>query len=80
MNNETKPKTKIESESDILTLTEVSEILQVHPNTLRNWDETGELKALRIGKKGTRRYRRSDVNNYIKKMENAKPEDYKKSK
>ena len=80
MNNETESETKIESESDILTLTEVSEILQVHPNTLRNWDKTGELKALRIGDKGRRRYRRLDVNNYIKKMENAKPEDYKKPK
>ena len=27
-----------------LTLTEVSELLNVHPNTLRNWDANGTLK------------------------------------
>jgi len=39
MNNET--------ESDILTLTEVSKMLHLHPNTLRNYDANGTLKALR---------------------------------
>lgn len=36
-------------ESDkLLTLTEVSDLLKVHPNTLRNWDKNGTLKAARI--------------------------------
>lgn len=39
-----------------LTLTEVSELLNVHPNTLRNWDANGTLKATRIGVKKVRRY------------------------
>ncbi|MBR0415973.1 helix-turn-helix domain-containing protein [Candidatus Saccharibacteria bacterium] len=60
MNNET--------ESDILTLTEVSKMLHLHPNTLRNYDTNGTLKALRMGKKRTRRYRRADVEAFIKAM------------
>ena len=59
---------KNKSEPDILTLTEVSKMLNLHPNTLRNYDANGTLKALRLGEKGTRRYRRTDVENFLKKM------------
>lgn len=54
--------------SEILTLTEVSEMLNVHPNTLRNWDANGTLKPLRMGEKKIRRYRRSDVEAFIQRM------------
>lgn len=57
-----------EPESDILTLTEVSKMLHLHPNTLRNYDANGTLKALRMGEKRTRRYRRADVEAFIKAM------------
>lgn len=57
-----------ERETDILTLTEVSKMLHLHPNTLRNYDANGTLKALRMGEKRTRRYRRSDVEAFINKM------------
>lgn len=57
-----------ETKSDILTLTEVSKMLHLHPNTLRNYDANGTLKALRMGTKRTRRYRRSDVEAFIEKM------------
>lgn len=46
---------------EILTLTQVCEILNVHPNTLRNWDKNGQLKAIRMGVKRIRRYRKGDV-------------------
>lgn len=45
----------------LLTLREASEILKCHPNTLRLWDKKGILKAVRIGERGDRRYRREDV-------------------
>lgn len=55
-------------ESDkLLTLTEVSDLSKVHPNTLRNWCKNGTLKAVRIGIKKIRRYKKRDVENFIAK-------------
>lgn len=51
---------------EYLTITQACELLQVHPNTLRNWDKKGVLKANRIGIRGIRRYKREDL---IKFME-----------
>ena len=65
---------KSEQPSDILTLSEVSRMLHLHPNTLRNYDANGTLKALRMGSKRTRRYRRSDVEDFLKKMSEAETE------
>ena len=48
-----------------LTLAEVSELLKIHPNTLRSWDANGTLKATRIGIKKVRRYRKSEIDNFI---------------
>ena len=47
----------------LLTLREAGEILKCHPNTLRNWDRKGILKAVRIGERKDRRYRREDILN-----------------
>lgn len=55
------------NEEKYLTLTEVSELLKIHPNTLRNWDANGTLKAIRIGVKKVRRYRQSDIDKFINK-------------
>lgn len=52
---------------ELLTLKEASKILKVHPNTLRIWDNNGTLKAVRIGIKRTRRYKKDDLENFIKK-------------
>lgn len=49
----------------LLTLEEVSKILHVSKGTLRNWDKKGILKAVRIGEKGERRYRKEDVDKII---------------
>lgn len=46
---------------ELLTITEVSEILKVHPNTLRKWDRKGILKAVRFGQRGDRRYTKEDI-------------------
>lgn len=51
---------------DMLTLQQASDILNVHPNTLRNWDNQGVLNAVRYGKRGDRRYRKDDVLNILK--------------
>ena len=49
------------TEDKLLTLAQACELLQVHPNTLRKWDKKGYLKAIRIGTRGDRRYRKADV-------------------
>lgn len=54
---------------ELLTLKEACGILKVHPNTLRQWDEKGILKAVRFGNRGDRRYRKEDIENLIKKQE-----------
>lgn len=46
---------------ELLTLQEACELLKVHPNTLRQWDRTGMLPAIRIGEKRIRRYRKEDI-------------------
>lgn len=46
---------------ELLTLKETYETLKVHPNTLRQWDEKGILKAVRFGERKDRRYRKRDV-------------------
>jgi len=51
----------------LLSIDEVAGILHCHKNTLRNWDKNGFLKAIRIGSRGDRRYKESDV---LKVMEN----------
>ncbi len=46
---------------ELLTISEASELLRVHPNTLRNWDKDGTLVAKRIGKKRARKYLKEDL-------------------
>ena len=46
---------------NILTMKQVCELLNVHPNTLRNWDNNGVLKALRFGSRRDRRYKKADI-------------------
>lgn len=50
---------------ELLTLKEASKILKVHPNTLRIWDNNDTLKAVRIGIKRTRRYKKADLEKFI---------------
>lgn len=47
--------------SEILTLAEACDLLNCHPNTLRNWDNKGILKAIRFGTRKDRRYKREDI-------------------
>ncbi len=56
----------MEEESEILTLEQASKLLNCHPNTLRNWDNKGILKAIRIGTRKDRRYRKSDILQLLK--------------
>ncbi len=58
-------KSEVNNQEELLTLSEVSELLKVHPNTLRNWDTNGTLKSVRIGIKKVRRYKKIDIDKFI---------------
>jgi excisionase family DNA binding protein len=45
----------------MLTARQVSQMLNVHINTVRRWDVRGVLKAYRVGPRGDRRFSREDV-------------------
>ena len=49
------------NEKTLLTIKEVCREFNVHPNTLRNWDRSGKLKAMRVGPRKDRRYKRDEV-------------------
>lgn len=54
---------------DLLTLEDAAMKLKVSMGTLRRWDNEGNLKAVRIGTRrnvGDRRYRKEDIENYLK--------------
>ena len=52
---------KLTALPDILTLQQACDVLNCHPNTLRSWDNKGILKAIRLGTRKDRRYRKNDV-------------------
>lgn len=51
--------------SEMLTVSEVARLIHVHPNTLRRWSDTGIIRALRITRRGDRRFRLVDVNRFL---------------
>jgi MerR family transcriptional regulator, copper efflux regulator len=57
---------------DYLTVIEAAEQLGVSPSTLRNWDRSGKLAALRHPVNGYRLYRRSDLAALLKRLSQGK--------
>jgi len=59
----------------LLTVQQVAELLNVHPNTVRQWSDQGMLKSYRIGPRGDRRFTQDDVTSFLnlksKDIENA---------
>lgn len=54
---------------DVLTLQQACDILNCHPNTLRQWDNKGLLKAMRFGTRRDRRYRKQDIVKFLSRSE-----------
>ena len=46
---------------ELLTLKQASLLINVHPNTLRNWEREGKVKAIRIGSRRDRRFIKSSI-------------------
>jgi excisionase family DNA binding protein len=59
----TKPTQKISIDNlpDLLTISEVAEILRVSPLTIKRWGKKGKLPAIRINSRGDRRYKKEVV-------------------
>lgn len=56
----------METDSKLLKISETAKLLNVHPNTLRKWDKKGILVAVRFGDRKDRRYRKEDIEKFIK--------------
>ena len=56
----------------LLRIKEAAEMLGVNPETLRRWDNEGRLKAVRMGKRGDRRYLEVDLQKFIEESKNPK--------
>lgn len=52
----------------LLRIREAAEILGVNPETLRRWDREGKLPAIKISKRGDRRYKKEDIEEFLKKL------------
>jgi excisionase family DNA binding protein len=52
----------------LLTVAEVAEILHIHPNTLRRWTDEGRIAAYRITARGDRRFKPSEVANFLTEL------------
>ncbi len=51
---------------ELLSLKSICKKLDLHPNTLRNWEKKGLIQCVRIGIKENRRYKKSDIVRLLK--------------
>ena len=51
----------------LLTIRQVAEVLNVHVETLRRWDNRGKLPAIKVNDWGDRRYKQADIESYLNK-------------
>jgi type I restriction enzyme M protein len=61
-------KNKLKDLPELLSISQVAEIFNIHPDTLRNWEKDGILVPLRSGKRGDRKYRPQDIQTIVDKM------------
>jgi len=51
---------------ELLTIKQAAKVLNVHVETLRRWGKSGKLKAVRVNKRGDRRYDPKDIETILK--------------
>lgn len=56
----------------LLGIRQAAEMLGVNPETLRRWDREGKLLAIKVSKRGDRRYNQKDIEKFIEKSKNIK--------
>jgi type I restriction enzyme M protein len=63
-------KKKLDSMPDLLSISQVADIFNIHPDTLRNWEKEAIILPMRVGKRQDRKYDRKEVEKIIEKMGN----------
>lgn len=58
----------MEKPIQLLRIQEAAKLLGVSTSTLRKWDNEGKLLAVRISKRGDRRYRLEDIETFLEKL------------
>jgi len=56
----------------MLTVSDVAQMLNVHPSTVRRWEKEGQLQSYRFGAKGIIRFKREDIFNFISLATNCR--------
>lgn len=51
----------------LLNIRQAAEVLNVHVETLRRWDNKGKLPAIKVNDRGDRRYKQADIESYLDK-------------
>ena len=52
-------------EEPLLKVSEVADLMNAHPNSVRRWADIGLLPSHRIGLRGDRRFEIRDVNDFL---------------
>ncbi len=60
-----------ETGTRLVPVGEASQILSVHPNTLRKWSDSGLIPSYRIGQRRDRRFAVSDLLAFIERADNG---------
>jgi excisionase family DNA binding protein len=58
---------------NMLTVSEVSKLLHVHPNTLRRWADKGMIKSYSVTVRGDRRFMPRDIDQFLTMMNQTIP-------
>ena len=58
---------------DFITIRQAADLIGVSPATLRNWDRSGKLKAVRNPMNRYRLYRREDIEALLARIEKPVP-------
>ena len=51
----------------LLTIRQAAEVLSVHVETLRRWDKSEKLKAIKVNERGDRRYDPRDIERFLRR-------------
>ena len=57
------------SADELLDVEKVAGELEVHVDTVRKWIREKQLRAIKLGRRGGYRIRRSDLNEFLRKRE-----------
>ena len=60
---------------ELLDVGKVAEVLGVHVDTVRKWIREKQLRAVKLGRRGGYRIRRSDLDAFLRKRETIQDDD-----